>query len=264
MRSSLRLRLWIPATRLGPLIGRRGSAGSRSSRKFCRRRNRSATCRACGAPSRAPHAYRPQRSRLMISTSGCRLSHSAPPGAELSGSTSRTSRRSKSTMIVRYVQPLRQLQSSMPAMRTVVVAPRRWSTASVAAEWCRRCLVFQGASSAALPVARPRHDPEAARFQLSGVSAAREGTQFQAADQQMSGARTPRCRIANGSPEASPSRPTVGLAGPEGAVDASRTGVLTAHHILDTSHRAAATWGRVGRWRPQSAPPPPLRFSSGC
>ena len=32
VRSSLRLRLWIPATRLGPLIGRRGSPGSRSSR----------------------------------------------------------------------------------------------------------------------------------------------------------------------------------------------------------------------------------------
>ena len=52
---------------------------SMQARRFCSKWNRSATCRACGAPRSAPCAYNPQRSRLMTSTPGCRSSQRTVP-----------------------------------------------------------------------------------------------------------------------------------------------------------------------------------------
>ena len=112
------------------------------SRKFRRRWNRSATCRACGAPSRAPCAYRPQRSRLTISTSGCCRSHSAVPAVVRSCSTSTTSRRSRSTIIVPYEMRPFAASSSRRCLPPVQASAARAETSDLpfpdAAEWCRR------------------------------------------------------------------------------------------------------------------------------
>src|SRR5262249_44715741 len=54
----------------------------------------------CGAPSVAPSAYRPQRSREMVTISGCCLSQAEKLSAARSGSRSRTRCKSRFTRIV--------------------------------------------------------------------------------------------------------------------------------------------------------------------
>jgi len=119
-----------------------------ASRRFCKIWKRSATCRACGAPSRAPWANEPQRSRLIISMSGCRLSQSAVAPAERSGKRSITCRRSKSTMMVHKWSPCAMPNHRHPALE------RRFDVA-------RLCLPFEAAQDCIIAGrhADPLHQP---------------------------------------------------------------------------------------------------------
>lgn len=69
-------------------------------RVFDSRCQRSAVCTACGAPAVMPRVYSVERSRATVAIPGRARSHAARVPAVRSGSRSRASRRSRSTMIV--------------------------------------------------------------------------------------------------------------------------------------------------------------------
>ena len=75
---------------------------------------RSATCTASGAASPAAWAYAVARSRETTSTPGRARSQAATVAASRSGSRSITRRRSRSTRMVPYREPLRKAKSSTP------------------------------------------------------------------------------------------------------------------------------------------------------
>jgi hypothetical protein len=103
-----------------------------------------------GAPSRPPSAYRPQRSRVIISTPGCRRSHSAKLVADRTGSRSTTRRRSRSMSMVSYRCGFRQAQSSTPSTRNFP----SWGRPEVV--FTRRSIVSR---LAIIPICCSRLDP---------------------------------------------------------------------------------------------------------
>src|SRR5215203_319408 len=95
------------------------SRNSSSPRARLRRRcQRSATCRASGAPALAPSRQTFERSRPTTSTLGCCPSHRAMDSTECPSNRSTTRRRSRSTRMVPEAWPLLKPKSSTPTTRT--------------------------------------------------------------------------------------------------------------------------------------------------